>query len=266
MSDIFKTINPLPQSLFSLNNPPKQLFYKGDLSLLNRFKIAIVGTRAPNQYTKMLTAEIAASIAKYAVVVSGGALGVDIIAHKGAYPNTIMISPSSLDIIYPSENKKIIQDIAQNALIISEYEKCYMPQRHSFLERNRIVIALSDIVILPQGDLRSGTHSSANFAMSLKKPIFTLPHRYDESSLTNFLLAQGKAKAIYNIDDFIKNHIPNSHKIVDSAKSVETSDEILAFCAKKPSFEEAVARFGNKILEYEFEGLLVRENNIIKTK
>lgn len=264
MSNVFKTINPLPQSLFSLENPPKSLFYNGNLDLLNRFKIAIVGTRSPNQYTKMLTAELASKIAQYAVVISGGALGTDIIAHKGAYPNTIMVSPSSLDIIYPSENKNIIQDIAKNALIISEYEKHYMPHRHSFLERNRIVIALSDIVILPQGDLKSGTHSSANYAMRLKKPIFTLPHRYNESTLTNFLLQNNKAKAIYNIDDFISKYIPNS--TINPANFAESSDEILAFCAKSPSFEEAFAKFGNKILEYEFDGLLVRENNIIKTK
>lgn len=261
----FSEINPLPSSLFALNNPPQKLFYQGDLSLLNRFKVAIVGTRSPNQYTKMLTARLSNAIAKFAVVVSGGALGVDIIAHRGAYPNTIMVSPSSLDIIYPRENEKMISDIAKNALIISEYKERFMPHRHSFLERNRIVIALSDIVILPQGDLRSGTYSSANFAMNLNKPIFTLPHRYDESSLTNFLLSQNKAKAIYNINDFIKANIPHSEGL-DSAKSVESSDEILAFCAKNPSYDEAVAKFGNKILEYEFEGLLVRENNIIRTK
>ncbi len=271
----FLRLDSLPKSLLALKKPPKNLFYKGDLSLLDSFKVAIVGTRAPNPYTKSLTAELSHAISQYAVVVSGGALGVDIIAHTHAFPRTIMIAPSSLEIIYPRENEKMIQKIASTALILSEYERGYIPHRHSFLERNRLVVGLSDIVILPQGDLKSGTSSSAKFAVALKKPIFVLPHRYDESTLTNALLARGEAKAIYNINDFVEEYIaPHCAKSsVAKGESRESkcdfsheSDEILIFCAKRPSFEEAFAKFGNKILEYEFSGQLVRENNTIRTK
>ena len=270
---ILRISQNLSQNLACLKKPPKHLFYKGNLDLLDSFKVAIVGTRAPNPYTKMLTSQLASKIAKYAVVVSGGALGVDIIAHQGAFPRTIMISPSSLDIIYPQENAKLIQKIAESALILSEYEQSYMPHRHSFLERNRLVVALSDIVILPQGDLKSGTHSSANYALKMGKPIFTLPHRYNESTLTNALLAKEQAKAIYNIDDFVEKYIAPYSSLRDLAvpnrsnpKNNIKSDEILEFCAKCPSFEEAFAKFGDKILEYEFEGLLVREGNAVRAK
>ena len=267
---ILRASQNLAQNFSHLKNPPKSLFYKGNLDLLHSFKVAIVGTRAPNPYTKSLTTRLASAIAKYAVVVSGGALGVDIIAHQGAFPRTIMISPSSLDIIYPRENAKLIQKIAESALILSEYERGYMPHRHSFLERNRLVVALSDIVILPQGDLKSGTNSSANYALNLGKPIFTLPHRYNESTLTNALLAKGQAKAIYNIDDFVRENIPqnlqNCENFAQDSANIAQSDEILAFCAKCPSFEEAFAKFGDKILEYEFEGLLVREGNAVRAK
>ena len=265
-------LDSLPDSLLALKNPPKAIFYKGDLSLLDSFKVAIVGTRAPNPYTKSLTAELSRAIAKYSVVVSGGALGVDIIAHTHSFPRTIMIAPSSLEIIYPRENAKMIQQIAQSALILSEYERDYTPQKYSFLQRNRLVIALSDIVILPQGDLKSGTSSSAKYALTLGKPIFTLPHRYNESTLTNALLARGEARAIYNIADFIEAHIlPNvsewtRESAIYSPESDIENDEILAFCAKNPTFEDAFAKFGNKILEYEFNGRLVRENNTIRVK
>ena len=268
----FPRLDSLPKSLLALKKPPKALFYKGDLSLLDSFKVAIVGTRAPNPYTKSLTAELSNAITKCAVVVSGGALGVDIIAHKHAFPRTIMIAPSSLDIIYPRENAQIIQKIYDSALVLSEYERDYIPQKYSFLQRNRLVIAISDIVILPQGDLKSGTSSSAKYALTLGKPIFTLPHRYNESTLTNALLARGEARAIYNISDFINEHIlPNiSESMREStqnlAESNLESDEILSFCAKNPTFEEAFAKFGSKVLEYEFSGLLVRENNTIRVK
>lgn len=254
----------IPKSLESLKNPPKELYYTGNIDLLNQFKVAIVGTRRPNQYTKTITSTLAQKISQYAVIISGGAIGIDFIAHTNSIPNTIMISPASLDIYYPKENSKLIDDIKNTALIISEYKNTYFPKKHSFIERNRIVIALSDIVILPQGDLNSGTSSSARIAIELNKPIFTLPHRYKESPLTDQLINNGKAKVIYDIDDFINEHIQTSIKITRESK--QSSDEILEFCKNAPSFEVALEKFGNKILEYEFMGLLERQNNTIKTK
>ncbi|RDU64641.1 DNA-processing protein DprA [Helicobacter sp. MIT 14-3879] len=257
----FNKFPNIKNNLSKLENPPEKLFYIGNTGLLEKFKIAVVGTRNPNQYTKNITASLVKSLSKYAVIISGGAIGVDSIAHINSFPNTIMISPSSLDIIYPKENKKMIQNITNEALIISEYENKYHPKRHSFLERNRIVIAISDMVILPQGDLNSGTSSSARYAINLNKPIFTIPQRYNESKLTNSLLAQNKAKAIYNIDDFMREHFKDSINKIQN-----NSDEILDFCKDSPSFEVALEKFGNKILEYEFRGLLIREANIIRTK
>lgn len=244
---------------------------------MGHFKVAIVGTRRPNPYTKHLVAMLAAHIARHAIVVSGGAIGVDAIAHSGAFPNTIMIAPSSLDIPYPRTNAALIAKIAKDALILSEYERDYIPQRHSFLERNRIVIALSDMVILPQGDLNSGTESSARIAKKLNKPIFTIPQRYGESELTNALLERGEARAIYNIKHFVKDYLPQELlKRGDSADSVESTestqnaesvnDEILAFCQHPVNYDDALAKFGAKLLEYELLGLLVRESNTIRAK
>lgn len=255
-----KILKEIPKSLLDLPNPPKQLFYKGNTKLLKNTKVAIVGTRAPNQYTKALMPLIVKRISQYATIVSGGAIGVDKLAHINSFPNTIMVSPSSLDIYYPLQNKKLIQDIEENALILSEYKKGYTPHRYSFLDRNRIVIALGDIVILPQGDINSGTSCSAKIALKLKKPIFTFPHRYSESPLTNSLLEDKKAEAIYNIDNFINKYFSRKKTI-----NAQTNDEILEFCKSAPSFEDALIKFGNKILEYELMGLLVRENNLIKT-
>lgn len=260
-------LEKIPESLLRLKTPPKALYFKGNLALLDNFKVAIVGTRRPNPYTKQILSILAHRISQYATIVSGGAIGVDSIAHNASLPNTIMISPSSLDIIYPKINASLIQNIAQNALILSEYESDYTPQKYSFLQRNRLVIALSDIVILPQGDLGSGTEYSSKVAISLGKPIWTLPQRYGESTLTNALLEQGRAKAIYNIDNFINENLPISNPIrVESSNKKDEKDEILDFCRIPVSYEEACARFGNKLLEYEFLGLLVRENHTIRAK
>ena len=90
-------------------------FYKGDITLLNREKIAIVGSRRPTNYTKEITSQLSAILSKKYTIVSGGAMGVDSIAHKNA-KSTIMVSPAGLDIIYPKVNKSLIENIKNLSL------------------------------------------------------------------------------------------------------------------------------------------------------
>lgn len=248
---------PTPLEFDSLKNPPKQIFAIGDLSLLEiPKKIAIVGTRKPNPYTKLHTQALSKMIAKRGgVVVSGGALGVDIIAHIGSFPRTIMVAPTDLDHIYPSSNAKTISQIYSQALALSEYEAVSSPRAYHFLQRNRLVVALSDCVIIPQADLLSGSMESAKLALELGKPIYVLPHRLGESEGTNSLLYEGKAKAIYSPNEWIEEWF--------GGLFVPQSDEVLEFCERMPSFEEAYERFGEKIYEYELEGKIQRKNGFV---
>lgn len=247
---------PIPKELLSLKKPPKTLFAEGNTTLLQaKRKIAIVGTRKPNPYTKTLTFKLAELISQSGgVVVSGGALGVDIIAHQGAGKNTIMISPSSLDFPYPKTNASIIKQIYSSALALSEYECNPAPKPYHFLERNRLVIALSDTVIIPQADANSGSMESAKIALSLNKPIFTFPHRLRESEGTNSLLSENKAQAIYNLTEWIKNQF-GTHQCL--------KDELLEFCQNTVSFQEAYERFGDRVYEYEMEEKIKIENGRI---
>ena len=241
-----------------IKQPVEQLFYTGNLKLLeSKAIIAIIGSRSPNPYAKALSAQLASKLAKAgASIISGGAMGIDIIAHQNSLPSTIMISPSSLDQIYPPTNAKTIQEIAKKSLILSEYEKAYNPHKYSFLMRNRIIIALADAIIIPYADLKSGSQNSANVALKLDKKLFTIPHRLGESNATNALLSAKKMEAIYDIDEFITS----------LGLQEMQNDEILDFCSHMPSFEEASLRFGQKILEYELEGKIVRENGYVRVK
>ena len=169
-----------------------------------------------------------------------------------------MVSPSSPDIIYPQTNAKEIENIAENGLIISEYKANYRPHKVSFLSRNRIIIDLSDIVIIPQADLRSGSMSSANLALKAKKPLFVLPHRINESLGTNALLEKNLARGIYDLDNFVKE------LGLSATKNESGTDELLEFCKSSPSFEEAFLRFGDKLLEYELNGAIRRENGFVR--
>ena len=137
-----QTLSTIPLELQHLKNL-KTLYYHGNLQLLQQRKIAIIGSRNPNPYAQNFTKEISKKISPYATIISGGALGIDILAHSAALPNTIMVSPSSLDIIYPKTNQKIIQEIYQKGLMLSQFSPPYIPKHYSFLERNKIIISLA---------------------------------------------------------------------------------------------------------------------------
>jgi len=99
-------------ALNSMKKYPKTLSYKGDLSLLKRPKVSIVGSRRPSSYSKLYTSKLSKELtSRGVVIVSGGAMGVDGVAHRSSYPNTIAVMANGLDIIYPKVNTDIISKI-----------------------------------------------------------------------------------------------------------------------------------------------------------
>lgn len=254
------TINEIPFNIAPLSrlgkNAPKKLYYCGNLTLLNMPKIAIVGSRKMSVYTKNLIIKTACELKNRGIcVISGGAIGCDIAAQKAAFPYTIGIFANGLDIIYPKENSEQISKIYSDALAISEYENGTCAQRWQFLERNRIVVAISSAVIIAQADLKSGSLNSAKTALNLGIPIFTFPHRIDESRGTNMLLAEKKA---FLIDDVMKFADKICDKLgVQNFKTALNSapkDEILEFVKCNNDLNSALLKFGDLIYEYELAG------------
>lgn len=231
------------------------VFAHGNLSLLKKPKVAIIGTRSPNQYAKQMTTQLANTLSqKGFVIVSGGAIGIDSIAHLNANNNAILILPCGIDAIYPKENATLINNLAQNGLVLSEYSGKYKPMKHTFLERNRLIIAWSDIIIIPQADIKSGSSSSANLAITLQKPLFVLPHRLHESRGTQELLHAQKAQCIYDIESFVTN-VCEIHNI---AYMQEIKDPLLEFAYNNGLFEDALKLFGDLVFAYELEGKIKR--------
>ena len=251
-----KLLDSLPPELASINNPPKSLFAVGREALLGERKIAVIGTRRPSAYTKTHTYRLAQAIAKAGgVVVSGAAMGVDAIAHQGAGERTIAVMGNSLDIFYPKINKTLIQTIYNNSLALSEYETGYEARPYSFVLRNRIVVGLSEAVVITQADMNSGSMTSAKLAMEMGKPIYVLPHRLGESEGTNRLLCEGLATAVYDIDAFMET--------LGFESKADEKDEILAYLRQNPGYNAAVEKFGERIYEYELDGRILVRNNLI---
>lgn len=251
------TINfPIVQ-LKSMKKYPKEIYCIGNKKLLEKPMISIVGTRKPNSYTKLITSEISKKLSSVGVVVvSGVAMGVDAIAHQNALPNTIAVVANGLDIKYPAINKNLISQIEKDGLILSTYPKNEVARTYTFVERNELVVALGEILIVTQADLESGSLRSVEFALKMGKRIYTLPHRIGESEGTNRLLKNGLATPIYNVDAFLESlGYGNVQK--------SSSDQFLEYCKTHPSYDEAVSLYGSKVFEYEILGFIVISNGIV---
>lgn len=246
-------------ALESMKKYPEPLFYRGNLAILERKKVSIVGSRQPNQYARHKTQEIASKLAKIGCcVVSGGAIGVDAIAHRAAgATNTIMVAATGADKHYPAINAKLIEEIEQEGLVLSQFADGVGATKYSFVLRNELVVALGEVLVVSYADLDSGTMRSVEFARKMGKKIYVLPHRLGESDGTNSLLHKGYAEGIYDIDAFVSI-------FGEQQKSVREEDEFLAFCSKNPSYEDAIARFGQRLFEAELLGEIVVKNGLIE--
>ena len=246
------------ESLESMKQYPKKISYSGKLELLNRKRVSIVGIRRPLPYTKSVTFNLAQKLSQRGVcVVSGGAMGVDAIAHEGAKSaNTIAVLPNGLDHKYPQINKKLLADIETNGLLLSLFEDDFKATPWSFVVRNELVVALGDVLIVTEAELESGSMRSIEFALNMNKEIYVLPHRLGESSATNWLLSENKAKAIYNIDEFVTN-------ICGCVIQNRAEDEFMLFCKKNPLLNEAIELYGERVYEAELEGIIKIEQGKI---
>lgn len=255
MSDF---INYKFDELNYMKKEPEKIFYKGNLELLKKEKVSIVGTRKPNSYTKQFTHILASRLSSLGIcIVSGAAMGVDAIAHKGAgEKNTIAVLPNGLDIKYPKINSSLITKIKNDGLLLSQFEDGYKAKVYSFVQRNELVVALGKCLIVTQADIDSGSLHSVNFALKQNKKVYVLAHRCGESLGTNNLLKNNQAEAIYDIDDFLLKFGNNSIK--------EERDDFLNYCQSSPSYEEALKKDSSKLFEYELSGKITISNGFVK--
>lgn len=201
----------IPNDLLQLANPVSKLFISGDDfdGLMARPRLAVVGSRKITPYgrgvTESLTSQLAA---KGVVIVSGLALGVDSVAHQAcisAGGQTIAVLPCGLDKIYPSTHTNLAQDIVKhNGALVTEYDSETIPYPSNFLERNRIIAALSEGVLVTEAAIRSGSLNTANHALQLGKPVLVVPGNITSplSAGCNNLIKAG-AIPITSVDDIL---------------------------------------------------------------
>jgi DNA processing protein len=250
---MYRLLQERVKELEDMKKYPSHLYYSGNVELLKRQKISIVGTRKPSTYTRQVIAKLSKALSDVGIViVSGGAMGVDAIAHQGAkVHNTIAILPCGIDIKYPAVNKNLLGAIENEGLLLSQFEVGSTARPYSFVLRNEVVVALGDVLIVGEAELKSGSMRSVEFALAMGKKIYVIPHRIGESSATQELLSEGKAEAIYDIEKFVE-------KFADVVS--QESDDFLLYCKHNPTYEEALKKFPSRLFEAELSAEIEIKN------
>lgn len=225
---ITKYDKEFPEKLREIEDAPMFLSCKGDLSLLNNKSLAVVGTRKPTAYGRMVTERLVKEIASAGVViVSGLAYGVDSISHRKCLEvggKTIAVLGSGLNQVYPAEHISLAEEIANKGLIISEYSPNKRATKYTFPQRNRIIAGLSDGVLITEASFKSGTIHTKDFALEYGKNIYAVPGNIDSfsSGLTNDLIKSGQAQCVTEAKDILKDfHIDLDNK--NTQKSYQLS-------------------------------------------
>lgn len=202
--------NEYPFKLKEISDSPFGLFCKGDTSLLKDLKIvSIVGTRSATNYGKNITKKLSVFFAEQNIaVISGLAAGIDTCAHEGALERgkTIAVLGTGIDIVFPTGNRDLYNRIVDNGLVLSEYSPGTEGAPWNFPQRNRIISALSDAVIVIEGDLQSGALITARFAIRQGKPLFAIPGPVDSpmSNGPNILIKSGVAELLTSAQDVLE--------------------------------------------------------------
>src|SRR3989339_275158 len=169
-----------PALLKEIPDPPTRLFCRGQLPHPDSICIAIIGTRKATTQGKAMAQRIARDLAASGIViVSGLAMGIDTVAHKGALEasgKTIAVLANGLDNVYPAQNTSLANDLlAHGGAILSEYPAGTPAYPNQFLERNRIVSGLCVATIVVEAPERSGTLATARFALEQGREVFVVP-------------------------------------------------------------------------------------------
>lgn len=241
-----------PQLLKQISDPPLILYARGNLNLRASPSIAIVGTRTPSTYGKLMAERFGRELAaRYAVIVSGLARGVDTIAHRSvvqAKGVTIAVLGSGVDKIYPEENVALAREICERGLILSEFPMGTKPDAPHFPRRNRIISGLSAGVLVVEAGRKSGALITADFALEQNREVFALPGNINnpKSHGCNHLIQQG-AKLVQTIDDIwdeLGHYSEGSCQTADNSPTVPLSSreiKVYEILTNEPKHIDAIA-------------------------
>ena len=206
-----------PIRLKDIFDPPPLLFARGRVELLNELAIGMVGTRRPTAYGTTVAGRLAKDLTCAGLTVTSGmARGIDTAAHRAALEaggGTIAVFGCGVDQIYPSENRKLAEQIARDGLIISEFPMATPPYPQNFPIRNRIISGISLGVLVVEGGQYSGSAITAKLAAEQNREVFAVPGNITSKMSwgPNLLIKQG-AKLVQEWNDVVVELKPEDRR------------------------------------------------------
>jgi DNA processing protein len=198
-----------PYRLKQCIDAPIVIYFKGEINLNNQRIISIVGRRKNTEYGRKITEELIDKLKEFhPLIISGLALGIDIIAHKACLQNnlpTVAVLAHGLDRIYPTQHRNIAKEMLDYGGLLTEYPSGTIPDKQNFPMRNRIVAGMADATIVIETDVKGGSMITANLANSYNRDVFTFPGSVysNASSGCHYLIKSLKANLITSADDVI---------------------------------------------------------------
>lgn len=260
-----------PETLRAVPNHPPVISVRGNVDALRREMVAIVGTRHATANGMGFIADIAHGLADNGmVVVSGMAIGTDTAAHRGALKAagdvvTVAVLAGGADYIWPVENESLYWEIVERGAIVSERPVGFVPNANAFVPRNRWIAGLGNKLILGEADIKSGSMTTARFAMDYNREIWAIPsHPADSRAMgPNSLIRSGAARLCLGLADFVKMDEKNQSQkknlkksdsdsdVLDAIGTIPVSESVLAEIVKK-----SVSEIKSVLVVLELQGLV----------
>lgn len=242
-----------PRHLRQIYDPPIVLYVKGGLRDSDHSGVALVGSRMTTPYGTDCARKLAYQLGYMGIaVVSGGARGIDTAAHHGALSakgRTIAVLGTGINLVVPPENRNLLQRIAENGAVMTQFPFNRKADRQSFPIRNRIVAGMTLGTVVVEANLTSGALITANFAVDYGRQVFAVPGRIDSP----------RSKGSHEL-------IKKGAKLCESAEDILTEFEYLFPATNRPSpTEEGAVLPAMELSENEakvFEILAAQEQGI----
>jgi DNA processing protein len=240
-----------PRPLEVLPDPPPALFVWGELQERDRFAVSVVGTRKPSAYGRMVAERFTCDLCEAGLtIVSGGALGVDAVAHRAALEaggRTIAILGSGLGNLYPSENRALFRRIAESGgAVVSEYPWDAAPDAWRFPVRNRLIAAWGLGTLVVEAPEASGALITARLAADCGREVFAVPGGVDnpKSKGCHALIKDGAAlvDSVEDILNVLKIQSEPRERTISLPILTETQEKLLSALDLEPRHVDALAR------------------------
>ena len=216
------------------DSAPAMLFVEGDPATLSKLSqaVSIVGSRAASSYGLKVTSSLVRELAKVSrITVSGGALGIDAQVHRSSLEQklpTVAVMAGGMDRKYPSANFRLFKQVIERGALLSEMPPGVAPTRWRFLQRNRLIAALTPTTVVIEAGIRSGSIRTANNALELSRELYAVPGSVlSGTSLgTNSLLADSKAQVLCDLKYFATGSENKSTQLIESSLANRAQDAI----------------------------------------